>query len=317
VKRATFAAGIAAASAVPRPAYAQTLPVIRIVCVPNDDVTPLLYAQQSGLFRRAGLDVTIEKSSVGAAVADAVVSGACDVGLVSLLSLLSGHAHGLPFVMIAPSLLYDSADPPSLLLVLKDSSVHSMRDLAGKVLSVSAIRSIDWVALHAYAEQFGVDPESLKFVELPMSSIPAALEAGRIQAGTISNPNLEQAMATGKFRSIGSSLDGIAKRFMVAAWCTTSDYLTKNRDLVDRFAGAMRTATLYANTHHAETAPLIAAFTGIDPAQALAMKRTTCAEYLDPREIQPVIEAAAKYKVLDHPFPAQDLISPYAPHPPR
>jgi ABC-type nitrate/sulfonate/bicarbonate transport system substrate-binding protein len=150
-----------------------------------------------------------------------------------------------------------------------------------------------------------------------MSSIPAALEAGRIQAGTISNPNLEQAMATGKFRSIGSSLDGIAKRFMVAAWCTTSDYLTKNRDLVDRFAGAMRTATLYANTHHAETAPLIAAFTGIDPAQALAMKRTTCAEYLDPREIQPVIEAAAKYKVLDHPFPAQDLISPYAPHPPR
>ena len=302
MKRKAFAAGIAAAATVPRHADAQTLPVIRIVCVPNDDVTPLLYAQQSGLFRRAGLDATIEKSSVG---------------LVSLLSLLSGHAHGLPFVMIAPSLLYDSADPESVLLVLKDSPVRSMRDLAGKVLSVSAIRAIDWVALHAYAEQYGVDPDSLKFVELPMSSIPAALEAGRIQAGTISNPNLQQAMATGHFRSIGSALDGIAKRFMVAAWCTTTTYLAKNRDLVDRFAGAMRTATLYANTHHAETAPLIAAFTGIDPAQAVAMRRSTSAEYLDPREIQPVIETAAKYNVLDHAFPAQELISPYAPRPPR
>ncbi|HEV8020179.1 MAG TPA: hypothetical protein VGP41_02875, partial [Candidatus Lustribacter sp.] len=102
--------------------------------------------------------------------------------------------------------------------------------------------------------------------------------------------------------------DGIAKRWLVAAYSTTTDFLTKNHDACDRFASAMRTATLYANAHHAETAPLIAAFTGIETAQVNAMKRTTCGEYLDPQEIQPAIDASAKYKVIDESFPARELI---------
>ena len=88
--------------------------------------------------------------------------------------------------------------------------------------------------------------------------------------------------------------------------------MTKNRDAIDRFATAMHAATIYANAHHAETAPLLAAFTGIETAQVLAMKRDTCGEYLDPRDIQPAIDAAAKYKIIDKGFPAQELISPYA-----
>ena len=160
MKRTEFAFGVSAAAAaavVPRPSSAQTLQTISVMAVPNDDITPLLYAQQSGLFRRAGLDVSMERASQGAAIAEAVISGSIDVGLISLMSLLTGHAHGLPFVMIAPSLLYLASDPPSVLVVAKDSPYHSIRDLNGKVLSVSAIRSVDWVALHGYAEQAAND----------------------------------------------------------------------------------------------------------------------------------------------------------------
>ena len=46
------------------------------------------------------------------------------------------------------------------------------------------------------------------------------------------------------------------------------------------------------------------------------MHRNVVAEYLDPREIQPAIDAAARYKVIDHAFPAQELISPEALKPP-
>lgn len=312
MRRRAFAAAAAGAVLAPHVSRAQAPVPIRVTVVPNDDVSPLLYAQQSGLFRRAGLDVTIERASTGNAIAAALVSGSYDIGLVSLMALITGHARGVPFVMIAPSLLYLTDDPASLLLVEKDSTVRSVRDLPGKVLSVAAIGGVDWVALHAYAAQAGVDAESFKYIELPMSAIPAALDQRRIDAGTLANPSLEEALATGRFRSIGKPFDGIAKRWLVAAYCTTTDFLTKNRDALDRFAVAMRTATLYANAHHAETAPLIAAFTGIDAAQVNAMKRTTCSEYLDPREIQPAIDASVKYKVIDKSFPAQDLISPYA-----
>jgi NitT/TauT family transport system substrate-binding protein len=315
IRRGRLLAGAAAAAVTltPRRVSAQTLPPLRVTAVPNDDVSPFLYAQQSGLFKRAGLDVSIVQATSGAAIAAAVVSGSYDIGLISMMASITGHVHGLPFVMIAPSLMYLAAsDPAQQLLVLKDSPVKGARDLAGKIVSCSSIRDVSWISTRAWADQNGLDSESIKFVELPMSAVPAALEQRRIDAGSIVNPTLDQALATGHFRSIGAPFDAVGKRWMIAAWCSTSDFVTKNRDAIDRFATAMRTATLYANTHHAETAPLLAAFTGIETAQVLAMKRDTCGEYLDPHDIQPAIDAAAKYKIIDKSFPAQEMISPYA-----
>lgn len=311
------AGATAAVTAVPRPVPAQTPATLRVTAVPNDDVTPLLYAQQSGLFRRAGLDITITPSTSGAAIAAAVVSGSYDIGLISMMASIAGHVHGLPFVMIAPSLLYLATNPTQELLVLKDSSIRSVSDLAGKTVACSSIRDVGWVSVRALADQHGVDSATIKFVELPMVTVAAALEQHRIDAGSILNPTLEEAMATGRFRTVGAPFDGIAKRWLVAAWCTTTDFVAKNRDVVDRFASVMRTATVYSNSHHAETAPMIAAFTGIDVAHALAMQRVDLAEYLDPRDVQPAIDAAAKYGVIDKGFAAQELISPYAIKPPR
>ena len=310
--RLLTAAAAAAVACAPRRTFAQTLTQLRVTAVPNDDVSPFLYAQQSGLFRRAGLDVSIVQATSGAAIAAAVVSGSYDIGLISMMASITGHVRGLPFVMIAPSLMYLASDPAQLLLVLKDSPLKSARDLTGKIVSCSAIRDVSWISTRAWADQNGIDSESIKFVELPMTAVPAALEQKRIDAGSIVNPTLDEALATGHFRSIGQPFDAVGKRWMIAAWCSTSDFVTKNRDAIDRFAVVMRTATLYANTHHAETAPLLAAFTGIETAHVLAMKRVTCGEYLDAHDIQPAIDAAAKYKIIDKGFPAQELISPYA-----
>ncbi len=311
----TAAAGALAFA--PRQARSQTLAPLRVACVPNDDVTPLLYAQQSGLFRRAGMDITITPATSGAAIAAAVVSGSYDVGLISLMATITGHARGLPFVMIAPSLIYLASDPAQQLLVLKDSPIRTVRDLPGKIVSCSAIRDVSWVSVRAWADQHGVDSTAIKFVELPMSAVPAALEQKRIDVGSLLNPSLEEALATGNFRSVGAPFDGVAKRWMVAAWSTTLSFVNRNRDTIDRFASVMHVATLYVNSHHAETAPLFAAFAGIDPARVLAMKPVDLGEYLDPRDIQPAIDAAAKYGVIEKSFPAPDMISQYALKPSR
>jgi hypothetical protein len=42
------------------------------------------------------------------------------------------------------------------------------------------------------------------------------------------------------------------------------------------------------------------------------MKRTTFAEKLDPANVQPLIDGAAKYGITKAPFPAIDLIAPEA-----
>ena len=64
------------------------------------------------------------------------------------------------------------------------------------------------------------------------------------------------------------------------------------------------------NAHHAETVPMISGFTGIDPATIAVMVRPIWALTLDPKDLQPTIDAAAKGKLIDKAFDARDLMSP-------
>jgi hypothetical protein len=79
----------------------------------------------------------------------------------------------------------------------------------------------------------------------------------------------------------------------------------------------MHDAALYCNAHPADTAPLVAEFDKVDVAVVQRMVRVPFAPYLDPRMIQPLIDVAFKYKVIDRNFDAADLISPLALQPPR
>ncbi|HXP92911.1 MAG TPA: ABC transporter substrate-binding protein [Candidatus Binatia bacterium] len=309
----TLALAFCVGIAVPERLASQELTTIRVAMVPNDDVTPFLYAQQTGMFRDAGLNVQMQKSTSGAVIAASVAGGSFDVGLASMMALITAHVRGIPFQMIAASGVHVTNAPISQLVVLRDSPIKSAADLNGKLVSGAALKDLMTVTTQAWMDQHGGNSETLRFVELPQPVVPAALEDKRIDAGTLLQPVLADAMATGKFRSIGSPFDGVGKRFMYAAWFTTADFAAKNPDAVKRFAEVMRKATVYTNAHPAQTVGIIAAFTGLDPTRIANMTRALCAEYLDPADIQPTIDAAVRYKVIDKGFPARELISQYAP----
>jgi len=303
-----------------RAAFGQPAPglvTLRAAVVPNDDLGPMLYAEQSGMFRKAGLDVQLQRSTSGAAIAAAVAGGSFDFAIASLIALITGHVHGVPFTLIAPSHLIIPGDGATGLIVLKDSPVRTARELTGKVLACSSIKDANWLASRAAIDADGGDSAATKFVELPQTAIPAALDEHRIDASILVEPVLDEALATGGYRSLMDPMAAIGPRWLVTACFTRADFASQNADTIRRFAGALHEAIVFANGHHAETAPLIAAFNGIDTATVLKMHRNTIAEYLDPALIQPVIDAVARYKVIDHAFPAAELISPYAIKPPR
>jgi hypothetical protein len=71
----------------------------------------------------------------------------------------------------------------------------------------------------------------------------------------------------------------------------------------------MSQASRYTNTHHAETVPITAQFWGIDPNVLSHMPRAEIGDRLDAADLQPVVNLAAKYGVIDKPFDAQELIA--------
>jgi len=317
MKRSDCAATLLAALAAPRVLRAADIPVLHLAAPANDTATSALYALHAGLYTKAGLDVDLKAMNSGAAVSAAVAGGAVDVGLSSLITLIAAHGRGLPFTLIAPSGIISSDVPFTGFLVRKDAPIASGRDLNGKTVASPGLRDLNAIASMAWIDANGGDAQTVRFVELSQPASIAALDEGRIDGMILGTPTLTEALATGKFRVLADAFSAVSKRFEHIAWFTTNDFAAKNRDALVRFARVMHDAAVYCNTHPADTAPLVAEFDKVDVAVVQRMVRVPFAPYLDPRMIQPLVDVAYKYKVVDRDFDAAELISPLALKPPR
>lgn len=305
-RRAMLAA--VGAAALPRAARAQTMPTFRIGMALTDGVTPVLYGIRTGAFKAANVDVQLVAGNSGAALAAAIAGGSLDIAASSLMPLITGHARGVQLRIIAGSSIYSADAPTSELCVLKTSPIKTFADFAGKTIAVLAGHSLDTLGIMALVDKSGASSSALRFLETPSSLMRGALENGRADVASISEPNLELALDGGTLRTLGDPYAGVVAGCMIAAFFCTPEFLARNREAIDRLTAVLYRVTAYTNAHHAETAPLLAEYAHMDPELVRLMTRLTNATSLDLRVIQPAIDLAAKYKYIDAPFDAKELV---------
>jgi len=290
----------------PLPAGAQSTAKIRVATTPIELGAEVLYAQDQGFFKKAGVDVDVQIMDSGAAIAAAVASGSLDVAQGNLVTLATAHERGLPFVVVAPAGLYSANDPTTSLVVSKTSALKTAKDLEGKTVALNGLRNITQIGADAWIDQNGGDYAKVHYVEMPFPQMGAALEAGRIDAAVIAEPELSTALAGGA-RVIAQPYTSIAKQFLIGGWFTTGAWAKAHPAELKRFVGAIVEAGKWANGHRAESARILEKYTKIRVSPS--MKRTIYAERLNPGDIQPLIDAAAKYKSIKSGFPAAELIA--------
>jgi NitT/TauT family transport system substrate-binding protein len=308
---ATLTAGAAIA---PGPAWAQPAPAtIRIATIPSELIVPYAYAVRAGLFDRAGIKFEVTRASSGAAVAAAIVGGAVDIGITSVLAVVLGHARGVPLTIVAPSGL-ETTDTESGLLVLNTSPLRTAKDFNGKTIAAAAVNDIITLSMKSWMDQNGGDSSSFKVVEIPQLSQLAALEAGRVDGIALANPAYTIAMAGGKVRSVANIHAAVAPRYLLALWFSSTNWVERNRSAGERFARVIADSVGYVNAHVAETVDDAVAATGLDRGLVLRMKRSPQVPNVLASDLQPVIDAAARYKMIDRGYPATELISEVATH---
>ncbi len=282
---------------------------LRMASNAADDVTPVLWGIHNGAFTKAGLNVSITRMSSGAAVTAAVIGGALEIGKSSVMPLITAHSHNLPISIVAPGELWVSSAPITGIITAKTSPIATAKDLNGKTIATAALKDLSWLGTHAWLDQHGGDSQSVKFVEVPPYAMAEAIVEGRADAATITNPNYAAALATGKVKVIGYPSDGIAKYYLLTAWFATNDFIAKNAATIASFAQVVERSAAYTNGHSSETIPMIADFSGIEPTALAHMVRGLCGTRLEPRDIQPVIDAAVKYQIIERRFDAQEMVA--------
>ena len=289
-------------------AGAQSDTVIQMGVGPVDAAAAVFYADKTGLFKKYGLDVKLTKLPNGSAILSALAGGSLQLGQGSSLALIQGYARGLPFVAIGATSMYDSSRPDYGLLVPVDSPITKPSDLEGKTFGAVSLQDQNSLATFAWLDAHGVDRSTLKFVEMPASAMLAAMEQHRIDAATFYEPFDSSLMATGKVRTLADPYAAIGKRYADALLYGNRPWVEAHRDLVGKFVSAMREASAYVGSHEPEANPIIAEYTGADPQTLANMHHGTRTVVLPPAALQPMIDAAAKYKLIDKAFPASNMI---------
>jgi len=298
--------GLAAALAAPRAVRSQSLTQLRLLGLPVDPCGALYYAKDLGMFEKAGLDVDISTPADYGIVVSALEAGAADIVYTQIMQGEQAFKKGLPLTMIAPAAINDARHPTNYLLVAKDSPIQSARDLAGKTLGTSPLKSLGTYAVDAWVDAHGGDSKQYKWADVPFPLLGEALARGRIDAAFDIEPFATQAKST--TRLLGRPYEAVSPYFLGAAYFTTPAWAAAHPDLVQRFVSAIRAASLWGNANHDKSAPIMAKYAKVDTATVLQLSRATYAESLRAADVQPTIDFGAKYQLLDAAFPAKDLI---------
>jgi NitT/TauT family transport system substrate-binding protein len=304
---AIFAASLVAVAV---PAGAQTSPVLRLACFPTDSYGEAYYAQDMGFFKEHGISVEFDVNNAGAVALAALAGNGVDIGVANPVSVAQAYAKGVPISIFAGGGLYTAASPATLLVVPKNSPLQTAKDLEGKTIGLPGLGDQLQAAMIIWLKKNGADPAKVKFVEVnPPTVMLGALAQGRIDAATPPEPILTQSLVSDA-RIFGDPFSGVAPRFFIGVWIARTDWLKANPDVARRFADAIYEAARWANTHHDESAAILAKYAKADAAVFQKMRRATYTDSaLDPKLIQPILDSGTQTGMLPATVKASDLVT--------
>jgi NitT/TauT family transport system substrate-binding protein len=310
MKRGAFvAAGLALATA--GRAGAQTLTPLRIGFIPSDTSGQLFFAHDLDMFAKAGLDPQFSPTNNGPAIASAIISSALDIGYSNPVSLIIAYDKGLPLTILSAANMY-RADAPTTgeLLVLKNSPIQSAKDLTGKTIAVGGLNIITHIAARAWIDANGGDSSTVHFVEIPLPAMPAALQAGRVDAATF-NPGIDPTMGKpgDPFRIMAYAFNAFSSYFAAGAWFTSKSWLAAHPAEAAKFVRIMHDAAQWAAAHAHDSAQILANNLKENPQEVEKAARVDYGSAVTPAMIQPVIDLCAKYNVIKARFPASELLA--------
>jgi NitT/TauT family transport system substrate-binding protein len=303
----SLSAGVVAAG-LARPAFAQAASTVRVGAFPAEVSAEVFYGQEAGFFAKAGLTVDVQLLNNGGAIAAAISGNAIDVGLSDLVSVISAHARGIPFVYIAAGLEWSVKAPTLLPVVMDAAAIRGPKDFDGKTVTVNGLGNIAQLPFMTWIDKNGGNSKSVKFLELPFPAMLPALQRGTVDAMVCPEPFITGAVKGGG-RIVPVTQNPIAPAYLLSGYVASTEWIARNGPLAKRFADAVRAAGDWANKNPALASPILAKSTNIPLPVVEGMLRGQFQDRLDPALIQPVIDAAARYGTIAKAFPASEIIA--------
>ncbi len=208
------------------------------------------YAQDSGIFKKAGINVSefVTFPAPPASIA-ALNSGSVQFVYAPSIPVLNSLFNGgLKLKIVAAADGYLKSDvlaaqaDPSLagrlddtgVCIAKSGKVKRWKDLAGKTVSVPARKAQGEVTIAASVLKDGGDPNKINFVTLGFGEVLSSVSKGVIDAGFVVEP-FTSLCAASEATLKGPGVNFFDQGGAVGLWVTTEELALKNPKLVAAF----------------------------------------------------------------------------------
>src|ERR1700744_3048550 len=238
--------------------------------VPYSDDASLFYAQDSGIFRQHGLNVSFVAQASPVAVEASMASGTEQFGFITTPVLINLASKGVNVKCVSsvdgsePSI---AADDSTVLVAAKGSGITSVKDLAGKNVAEVQLTSLNSLAVEILAKQAGINPTSIHQIAIPFAQMPAALAQGRVQAAVIVAPFADTATSEGATVITHPNVD-LFPNGTVTCLDAMGSYISANPNVVSEFRAAMDESIAYSQTHEAQVKQTLVKGLSLSPAVA-------------------------------------------------
>jgi NitT/TauT family transport system substrate-binding protein len=273
---------------------------VTVGVIPIVDVAPIYLGQEQGFFEEQNIDLTLETAQGGAAVVPGVVSGTYQFGFSNVTSLLLAAQEGLPLQIVANGVASTGEQGADFGAVVAgpDSGITDAAGLAGKRVAVNTLNNIGTTTINESIRAAGGDPSGVEYVELPFPDMPAALDAGNVDAIWVVEPFLTIATDNGA-TFVASNYVDAADDLTVATYFTSRQLAEEDADLVERFTTALEQSLEYAGQNEDETRAVLSSYTEIDQAVIDAMTLPAWPAEINRESIERLAELAVDDGLLE------------------
>jgi NitT/TauT family transport system substrate-binding protein len=147
----------------------------------------------------------------------------------------------------------------STVMVRKDLPAKSLKDLTGRTFAIPSKYSNQYLVIRKLMKDEGVDPATIRFVELPPPDMPGALAAKAIDAYFIGEPHAARAELDGSGRVLYHAKD-IWPHFISCVLVVTERLIAERPAVVRDLVRGIAESGEWADTHRLDAAKLVAPY---------------------------------------------------------
>ena len=272
---------------------------IVIDAFPAIDSAGLFIAQQQGLFKAQGLNVTIKLAATSQTAIDGQLKGQFDITSADYVTYVDNVLlNRAPLRIVAES----SFLQPNVLALLtkRGSEVQSVRQLRDKTVSVNAPDDIGTLLVDSLLSDYGVPLNSVRFnnnVDFPQ--VGQYLAEGRVDAAFAPEPFVSlDGMAAGT-TELADLDQGGTSDFPIQGVAVTQKWAQDNPHTLAAFERAYAKGQETAHTRRTAVEAALKQFLGLPPLAAALVSLPNFPVGVNPARLQRLVDAMVRFGLID------------------